>query len=187
MKKRCDWVPADNELYQRYHDEEWGIPIHDDKKWFEFLILEAAQAGLSWITILKRREGYKKAFSGFDPVKVSRYDDAKIEELMLNAGIIRNRLKITSSINNARQFLLIQKEFGSFDRYIWQFIGGKPIKNHWKSLKEVPAETPLAKALSKDLKKRGFTFVGPKVIYALMQATGLVNDHQSDCFCSKTV
>ncbi|MBS0633991.1 MAG: DNA-3-methyladenine glycosylase I [Verrucomicrobia bacterium] len=181
--KRCDWVPEGDELYQRYHDEEWGVTVHDDKKWFEFLILEAAQAGLSWNTILKRRSGYRRAFSEFDPSTVALYDEAKVEELMQDTGIIRHRLKIISAINNARHFLAIQKEFGSFDRYIWQFVGGKTIKNHWKSLKEVPSETQEAKALSKDLKKRGFTFVGPKVIYALMQATGLVDDHQVDCFC----
>lgn len=176
-------MPPGNELYERYHDEEWGVPVHDDRIWFEFLVLEAAQAGLSWLTVLRRRAGYNKAFSQFDPTVVAQYDEAKVEELMQDSGIIRNRLKITSAINNARRFLEVQKEFGSFDRYIWQFVGGKPIKNHFKGLSELPAETPLAKALSKDLKKRGFTFVGPKVIYAFMQATGLVNDHFVDCHC----
>lgn len=178
---RCPWAEAGNEQYVRYHDEEWGVPVHCDKTHFEFLILEAAQAGLSWVTILKRRAGYARAFSQFDPQKVVAYDEAKVEELMQDAGIIRNRLKITSAINNARHFLAIQKEFGSFDAYVWQFVGNTPIQNSWRSLAEVPCETKESKALSKDLKARGFAFVGPTVMYAYMQATGLVNDHLVDC------
>lgn len=183
MKKRCAWVQKDNSLYEAYHDTEWGVPVHDDRKHFEFLILEGAQAGLSWLTILKRREGYRKAYSNFDPQKVALYDEAKIAELLDFKGIIRNRLKIVSSVNNAKLFLQIQKEFGSFDNYIWQFVGGKTIQNKRKTLKEIPAETPESKALSQDLKKRGFKFVGPTVMYAHMQALGLVNDHLTDCFC----
>ncbi len=183
---RCPWAQAkldeDDALYKRYHDEEWGVPVHNDKKHFEFLLLEAAQAGLSWITILKRREGYKKAFSQFAPEKVASYDAAKIEELLLNPGIIRNRLKIISAINNAQHFLAIQEEFGSFDTYVWQFVNGNPIQNSWKTHQEIPSVSKESQALSKDLKKRGFTFVGPTVIYAHMQATGLVNDHLIDCF-----
>lgn len=184
---RCPWVEAGNKLYEEYHDSEWGVPVHSDRKHFEFLILESAQAGLSWITILKRRQGYKKAFSGFDPEKVASYDEKKLEELMQDAGIIRNRLKIASAINNARHFLAIQEEFGSFDRYIWEFVGGKPLQNCWRSLKEIPSSTKESIALSKDLKKRGFSFVGPTVIYAHMQATGLVNDHLVDCFRYKEI
>ena len=184
-KTRCFWVVKGNTLYEKYHDKEWGVPVHDDRKHFEFLILEGAQAGLSWLTILKRREGYRDAFCQFDPKKVAQFDDKKKEELLAFDGIIRNRLKIASAINNAKLFLEIQKEFGSFDAYIWQFVGGKPIQNHWKSIKKIPAETKESKALSKDLKKRGFSFVGPTVMYAHMQATGLVNDHTTDCFCYK--
>ncbi|MCE5294162.1 MAG: DNA-3-methyladenine glycosylase I [Chlamydiales bacterium] len=187
MTNRCPWVQEGNELYQKYHDEEWGVPVYDDKKHFEFLILEAAQAGLSWLTVLKRRAGYAKAFSQFDPQKVMLYTPEKIEELMLDPGIIRNRLKITAAVNNARHFIEIQKEFGTFSNYIWQFVGEKPIQNNWESLSDVPAETAESKALSKDLKKRGFSFVGPTVIYAHMQATGLVNDHLVSCFCHKAV
>lgn len=179
---RCQWVPSDNPLYQSYHDIEWGVPIHDDRTHFEFLILEGAQAGLSWITILRRREGYRKAFANFDPVQVALFDEAKIAELMHDEGIIRNRLKILSAINNAKLFLNIQKEFGSFDRYIWGFVNGKPLQPHWCSLQEIPKEIPEAMALSKDLKKRGFKFVGPTVMYSHMQATGLINDHTTDCF-----
>lgn len=182
---RCAWVPVDNELYEKYHDKEWGVPVHDDRKHFEFLILEGAQAGLSWLTILKRREGYRQAFANFDPKKVAKYDEAKIAELLHNKDIIRNKLKIRSCINNAKLFLEIQKEFGSFDNYIWKFVNGKTIQNQRKSIKEVPPETKESKALSSDLKKRGFSFVGPSVIYAHMQATGLVNDHTIDCFCYK--
>lgn len=187
MTIRCPWVIEGDDLYKRYHDEEWGVPVHDDNKHFEFLILEAAQAGLSWLTVLKRRVGYKKAFSQFDPQKVLLYDEAKIEELMQDVGIIRNRLKITSAVNNARHFIAIQEEFGSFDNYIWQFVGGKPIQNSWESLSDVPCETKESKALSKDLKARGFAFVGPTVIYSHMQATGLVNDHLVGCFRHKAL
>ena len=179
---RCWWAEEANELYQAYHDKEWGVPVHDDRVHFEFLILEGAQAGLSWITILKRREGYKKAFANFNPSIVATYDEAKMAELLMNEGIIRNKLKIASAVNNAKLFLEIQKEFGSFNQYIWQFVGGKPIQNLWKSKSEVPAETTESKNLSKDLKKRGFKFVGSTIMYALMQATGLVNDHTMDCF-----
>lgn len=181
-KQRCQWVPEGNELYEAYHDEEWGIPVHDDRKHFEFLILEGAQAGLSWLTILRRREGYRKAFANFDPKVVAKFSEEKIEELLQNADIIRNRLKVVSAVVNAKCFLEVQKEFGSFDKYIWQFVNGKTIQNHRKSIKEVPAETKESQALSKDLKKRGFKFVGPTIIYAHMQAIGLVNDHTCDCF-----
>lgn len=183
-KYRCPWSQsnAGNEL-ETYHDTEWGVPVHDDQKHFEFLILEGAQAGLNWVTILKRREGYRKAFANFDPQVVAAYDEKKIAELMQDKGIIRNRLKITSCVNNAKCFLEVQKEFGSFDRYIWQFVGGKTIQNKRNTLKDVPSETPESRALSADLKKRGFKFVGPTVMYAHMQATGLVNDHLVKCFC----
>lgn len=183
QKVRCKWVQEGNSLYEAYHDKEWGVPVHDDRIHFEFLILEGAQAGLSWLTILKRREGYRKAFAHFDPQKVARYDAAKIASLMEDTSIIRNRLKIESVITNAKHFLEIQKEFGSFDAYIWQFVKGKPIQNKWKSHSQIPAETPQSRLLSADLKKRGFKFVGPTVMYAHMQATGLVNDHTIDCFC----
>lgn len=181
-KERCPWVPKENELYERYHDEEWGNPIHDDRVHFEFLILEGAQAGLSWETILKRRDGYRKAFAQFDPVKVAKFDQKKVEQLLLDPGIIRNRGKVNSAIENAKHFLEIQKEYGSFDAYVWQFVGGKPICNKWTSLKQIPPKTLESVALSKDLQKRGFKFVGPTIIYAYMQAVGLVNDHTSDCY-----
>lgn len=180
-KIRCSWCLGFDE-YIRYHDEEWGVPIHDDRIHFEFLILEGAQAGLSWSMILKKREGYRKAFADFDPAKVARFTEARLEKILLDPGIVRNRLKVYAAVNNAKQFLKIQKEFGSFDHYIWQFVGGKPIVNKRKSLKEVPATTPESDALSKDLIKRGFKFVGSTVIYAHMQACGLVNDHVVDCF-----
>lgn len=186
-KCRCQWVKEGNLLYQKYHDEEWGVPVHDDRIHFEFLILEGAQAALSWETILKRREGYCKAFAGFDALKVSRFDEEKVEVLLKDPLIIRNRLKIESVVNNARCFLKVQEEFGSFDNYIWPFVGGKPIQNQWNSISEVPALTDEAIALSKDLKKRGFKFVGPTIIYAHMQATGLVNDHTIDCFRHREV
>jgi DNA-3-methyladenine glycosylase I len=182
IKQRCQWVTQGNQLYEEYHDNEWGVPVHNDRTHFEFLILEGAQAGLSWLTILKRREGYRKAFANFDPKKVAAYGESHIAKLLMDEGIIRNKLKIASAINNAKLFLEIQKEFGSFDHYIWQFVGGKPIQNHWQSIKEIPSETDESRALSKDLKKRGFNFVGPTVMYAHMQATGLVNDHTIDCF-----
>ena len=179
---RCAWVEEGNTLYETYHDTEWGVPVHDDRKHFEFLILEGAQAGLSWLTILKRREGYRRAFADFNPVKVAQFDEEMIEKLIGCEEIIRNRLKIVSAVNNAKLFLEIQKEFGSFDRYIWQFVGGKPLQNKRKSIKEVPPESVESMALSKDLKKRGFKFVGSTIMYAHMQATGLVNDHTVDCF-----
>jgi len=164
-----------------YHDKEWGVPVHDDPVLFEFLILEGAQAGLSWETILNKRENYRRAFDRFDAAKIARYDSKKVRSLMADAGIVRNRLKIASTISNAKAFLEIQKEFGSFDRYIWQFVGGKPRINHWKSSQRLPALTPESDAMSKDLKKRGFRFVGSTICYAFMQATGMVNDHSSDC------
>ena len=179
--ERCPW-PGKDEMYIKYHDEEWGVPVHDDSKHFEFLVLEGAQAGLSWLTILKRRENYRKAYDSFDPVKVAKYDEAKVEELLGNAGIIRNRKKIESSINNAKLFLEVQKEFGSFDKYIWSFVDHKPVVNAWKTLSEIPATTELSDRISKDLKKRGFSFVGSTIIYAHIQAIGLVNDHLVSCF-----
>jgi DNA-3-methyladenine glycosylase I len=177
---RCHW--AQNEWNIAYHDEEWGVPVHDDKKWFEFLTLEGAQAGLSWDTILRKRVRYREVLDGFDPEKVARYDAKKVRTLLADPGIIRNRLKIAAAVTNAQAFLKVQKEFGSFDKYIWEFIGGGPIQNKWKKHQQVPAVTPLATALSKDLKNRGFRFVGPTIVYALMQATGLVNDHMQICF-----
>jgi DNA-3-methyladenine glycosylase I len=181
-KKRCTWVRADNPLMLQYHDREWGVPVHDDRKHFEFLILEGAQAGLSWSTILNRREGYRKAFADFDPEKVARFTAARIEKLMLDPGIIRNRLKIESSVKNARAFLKLQEEFGKFDSYCWRFVDGKPKLNKWTINKQVPATSPESDAFSKDLKKRGFNFVGTTIIYAHMQAVGMVNDHITDCF-----
>lgn len=180
-KNRCAWC-LKFEQYIEYHDTEWGVPVHDDRIHFEFLILEGAQAGLSWSTILKKREGYRKAFADFDPVKVARFSEAKLEKILLNPGIVRNRLKVFAAVNNAKRFLEVQKEFGSFDKYIWGFVKEKPIVNKWKSLKQVPATTEESDALSKDLIKRGFKFVGSTVIYAHMQACGLVNDHLVDCF-----
>jgi DNA-3-methyladenine glycosylase I len=177
---RCSW-PSDD-LSIRYHDEEWGVPIHNDATLFEFLILEGAQAGLSWDTILKKRENYRTAFNNFDPKKIARYDRRKSQSLMNNAGIIRNRLKIASAIQNAKAFLKVQDEFGSFDAYIWQFVGGSPIVNSRRSMRQVPARTPGSDAMSKDLKKRGFSFVGTTICYAFMQATGMVNDHLTICF-----
>jgi len=178
---RCAWCMG-SATYMHYHDEEWGVPVHDDRTLFEFLTLEGAQAGLSWSTILNKREGYRKAFAGFDARKVARFTARDVARLMLDAGIVRNRLKIESTITNARAFLAIQKEFGSFDRYIWQFTGGKPVINHWRSMKEVPASTPESDAMSRDLKRRGFRFVGTTICYAHMQATGMVNDHIVACF-----
>jgi DNA-3-methyladenine glycosylase I len=179
--KRCGWV-TDDPLYIKYHDEEWGVPLHDDRKLFEFIVLESAQAGLSWITILKKRENYRKAFDDFDPVKIARYDEEKIEELMNNKGIIRNRRKIEATINNARAFLDVQEKYGSFDEYLWQFVDGEPIINVWKDISEIPAKTELSEKISKDMKKRGFKFLGPIVIYSHMQAVGMVNDHTINCF-----
>lgn len=178
---RCSWCGTDP-LYVLYHDKEWGVPVHDDRKLFEMLILEGAQAGLSWITILRKRDNYRKAFDNFDPVKVARYDRRKIASLLKNEGIVRNRLKVESTVTNARAFLAVQGEFRSFDRYIWQFTGGKPKKSSPKSLGEIPARTPESDAMSKDLKKRGFRFVGSTICYAFMQATGMVNDHTTDCW-----
>ncbi len=182
---RCGW--ASGELSIRYHDEEWGVPVHDDSTLFEFLILEGAQAGLSWNTILNKRDNYRKAFAGFDPRKVARYDRRKVEQLLRNPGIVRNRLKIASTIANAKVFVAVQKEFGSFDRYIWQFVEGKPRQNLPKSLDQVPARSPDSDAMSKDLKKRGFNFVGSTICYAFMQAVGMVNDHVVDCFRSRVL
>jgi len=179
---RCGWVDLNNPLYVAYHDEEWGVPVHDERKHFEMLVLEGAQAGLSWATILNRREGYLNAFDNFDPEKVAVYEEEKVQALLQDAGIIRNRLKIKSAIKNARAFLAIQKEFGSFDHYLWGFVKHQPIVNHFKTLEEIPAQTDLSLKISKDLKKRGMSFVGPTIIYAHMQAIGLVNDHLVDCF-----
>jgi len=183
MKKRCEW--AKDEPNITYHDKEWGKPQHNDQKLFEFLILEGAQAGLSWTTILKRRDGYRKAFSDFDALKVSKYTQKHIKKLLKDESIIRNKLKINSAINNAKQFLKIQEEFGSFDKYLWGFVKNKPIKNKFKKLSDLPATTGISEKLSQDLKKRGFNFVGPTICYALMQATGMVNDHTSNCFLYK--
>lgn len=181
MKQRCEWC-GDDPLYVAYHDDEWGVPVHDDRHLFEMLILEGAQAGLSWSTILKKRENYRKAFDKFDVKKIAKYDKAKVAKLLADPGIVRNRLKIAATIQNARAFLEVQKEFGSFDRYIWQFVEGKPKKNKWQSLKEIPPKTAESDAMSKDLKKRGFSFVGSTICYAFMQAVGMVNDHVVTCF-----
>ena len=183
MKKRCGW--AKDEPNTTYHDDEWGTPQHDDQKLFEFLILEGAQAGLSWTTILNRRAGYRKAFSDFDANKVSKYTQKRVDKLLQDESIIRNKLKINSAINNAKLFLKIQDEFGSFDKYLWGFVNGKPIKNKFKKYSEIPATSEISEKLSKDLKKRGFNFVGPTICYALMQAIGMVNDHTSECFLYK--
>lgn len=180
-KHRCEW-PGSDHLYVQYHDEVWGVPVHDDRKLFEFLVLEGAQAGLSWITILRKQKNYQKAFDGFDVKKVAEYDEEKIADLLLNPGIVRNRLKVRSAVRNARAFLEIQEEFGSFDSYSWEFVGGKPKKNSWRSMAEIPASTKESDAFSKDLKKREFNFVGTTIMYAHMQATGMVNDHVVDCF-----
>jgi DNA-3-methyladenine glycosylase I len=179
-KKRCHW--AKSPLMIAYHDKEWGRPVHDDRRLFEFLILEGAQAGLSWETILNKRANYRQAFDRFDARKIARYDGRKVRELLANPGIIRNRLKIRSAISNAQAFMAVQKEFGSFDRYIWQFVGGKPKKNNWTGSQHPPATTPESDAMSKDLKRRGFRFVGSTICYAFMQAVGMVNDHARDCF-----
>lgn len=185
-KIRCGWCLKFDE-YIRYHDEEWGLPVHDDRIHFEFLLLEGAQAGLSWATVLKKREGYRKAFADFDPAKVARFSAAKIEKLLQNPAIIRNRQKVVAAVNNAKRFLEVQKEFGSFDRYIWGFVDGRPIINRWKKLGEIPATSAQSDALSKDLIRRGFKFVGSTVIYAHMQACGLVNDHLVNCWRYKAV
>ena len=178
---RCSWCGND-ELYIKYHDEEWGVPVHDDKKHFEFLLLESAQAGLSWITILRKRENYREAYDAFDVIKVSQYDEKKVAELLSNAGIIRNRRKIEASISNAKEFLNIQMEFGSFDNYIWSFVGNKQIINHWNDLSQLPANTDLSDKISKDLKKRGFKFLGTTIVYSYLQAIGIIDDHIDTCF-----
>ena len=180
-RQRCSWA-GDDALYQQYHDTEWGVPLHDDRRLFEFLILEGAQAGLSWITILRKRENYRAAFDGFDAERIAAYGANKIESLLLDAGIVRNRLKVQAAITNAQRFLDVQDEFGSFDRFIWQFVGGRTRQNRWRSMAEVPASTTESDALSRELKRRGFKFVGPTICYAHMQATGMVNDHTTDCF-----
>ncbi len=177
---RCGW--AKNDLAIQYHDAEWGVPVHEDKKFFEFLILEGAQAGLSWDTILRKRENYRKAFDDFNAEKIARYDEKKIAKLLQNEGIVRNRLKIASTVQNAKSFLKVQEEFGTFDNYIWRFVNGEPIKNAWKSLQEIPTKTSASDTMSKDLKRCGFNFVGSTIIYAFMQACGLVNDHLVSCF-----
>jgi DNA-3-methyladenine glycosylase I len=182
--QRCGWVPIGNTLLEEYHDKEWGVPVHDDQIHFEFLILEGAQAGLSWEIILKRRKEYALAFSNFDWEKVALYDQNKIENILKNSGIIRNRLKVEGAVNNAKRFIEVRKEFGSFDTYIWQFVGGKPKHSRLTNCKEIPCETAESQALSKDLRKRGFKFVGPKIMYSHMQAIGMVNDHTTECFRS---
>jgi len=182
VKKRCEWVGDSNLLMLEYHDREWGVPVHDDGKHFEFLVLEGAQAGLNWSIILNKREGYRRAFSGFDPSKVARYTDKRVQKLLLDPGIIRNRQKIESAVRNARAFLTIQEEFGTFDGYAWRFVGGQPKVNRWRATKQIPPSSAESDAFSKDLKQRGFSFVGSTIIYAHMQAVGMVNDHLVDCF-----
>jgi DNA-3-methyladenine glycosylase I len=183
-KGRCGWAGTDP-LYVEYHDKEWGVPVHDDRKLFEFLVLEGAQAGLSWITILRKRENYRKAFAGFDPRKVARFSSKKVRSLLKDPGIVRNRLKVQSAVSNAKAFLAVQKEFGSFDKYMWRFVDGKPKLNRRASMSQVPARTPESDAMSEDLKKRGFRFVGSTICYAHMQAVGMVNDHVRSCFRHK--
>ncbi|NOY29048.1 MAG: DNA-3-methyladenine glycosylase I [Planctomycetes bacterium] len=184
-KKRCEWCLSGNERYVQYHDEEWGVPVHDDRKQFEFLTLESAQAGLSWSTVLNKREGYRKAFADFDPVKVARFTEKRILKILENPGVIRNKLKVRSAVTNAQLFLAVQEEFGSFDNYIWQFVEGRTIQNRWQTMKQIPVTTAESDALSKDLKKRGFKFVGSTIMYAHMQAVGMVNDHVVSCFRHK--
>jgi len=181
-KRRCSWVSVDDPLMLQYHDREWGVPVHDDRKHFEFLVLEGAQAGLSWTIVLKKREGYRRAFDGFDPEKVARFTARRIEKLTLDSGIIRNRMKIESAVRNARAFLKTQQEYGTFDSYCWRFVGGRAKLNRWKTMRQIPATSPESDAFSKDLKHRGFSFVGSTVMYAHMQAVGMVNDHLLDCF-----
>ena len=180
--KRCEWVPSGDSLYLAYHDEEWGVPSHDDRHLFELLTLEGAQAGLSWATILRKREGYRAAFAGFDPARVARFGRRDVDRLLRDARIVRNRLKIESAVNNARRVLEVQEELGSLDAYLWAFVDGQPIVGRWKTIRDIPAETAESKAMSKDLKRRGFRFVGPTICYAFMQAAGLVNDHVVGCF-----
>ncbi len=182
MKKRCDWCENTFDAYVEYHDKEWGVPVHDDKVQFEFLILEGAQAGLSWSTILKKREGYRQAFADFDVEQVARFDEHKIQELLENPAIVRNKLKVRSAVTNAQKFIAVQEEFGSFDEYIWSFVDGEPVANYWEEMSEVPASTDTSDQLAKDLKRRGFKFVGSTIIYAHMQAVGMVNDHLVSCF-----
>ena len=182
MPTRCFWAQSTDPLYQAYHDQEWGVPVHDDRLLFEFLILEGSQAGLSWYTILRKRANYRQAFDGFDAQRIARYDDQKITELLSNPGIIRNRLKINAAILNARAFIKIQQEFGSFDAYMWDFVDGQPVINAWTDGHQIPAETDLSRSMSKDLFQRGFRFVGPTICYAHMRAVGMVNDHTIDCF-----
>ncbi len=179
---RCAWAGSTDPLYLRYHDEEWGTPVHDDQRLFEFLLLEGAQAGLAWITILRKREGYRAAFDGFDAGKIVAYDEAKIAELLQDPAIVRNRLKVNAFVRNAKATLRVREEFGTFDRYLWAFVGGVPRQNHFEQISDVPARTPEAEAMSKDLARRDFTFVGPTICYAFMQACGMVNDHLVDCF-----
>jgi len=181
MKKRCEWC-GDDPLYVKYHDKEWGVPVHSDRKLFEFLILEGAQAGLSWITILRKRPAYREAFDQFDFHKIANYNERKIQSLLKNSGIVRNRLKIRGTVTNARAFLLVREEFGTFNKYIWQFVAGQPLQNKYKSVKEIPGKTAISDNMAKDLKKRGFTFVGSTICYAFMQAIGMVNDHMVGCF-----
>ena len=186
-KTRCAWVNGGNALYYDYHDKEWGVPVHDDRLLFEFLTLEGAQAGLSWATVLNKREGYRALFDNFEIEKVAQYDQAKIDDLLQNPAIVRNKLKVNSTVTNARLILEIQQEFGSFDAYIWQFVGGTTLQNEWQDMRDVPTSTAVSDAMSKDLKKRGFKFIGTTICYAFMQATGMVNDHSTDCFCYKNL
>ena len=187
MKKRCPWGDSDDDLMREYHDREWGVPIHDDRKIFEFLVLEGAQAGLSWATVLRKRENYRRAFKGFDPRRVASFDSGDVERLLLDSGIIRNRRKIESAILNAKAFLRIRKEHSSFDSYMWSFVGGRPIRNRWRSLSQIPVTTPESKTMSSDLLKRGFRFVGPTICYSHMEAVGMVNDHIVGCFRHKEI
>jgi DNA-3-methyladenine glycosylase I len=182
MKKRCPWVSLKDPVMLAYHDEEWGVPVHDDQKIFEFLVLEGAQAGLSWSTVLNKRENFRRAFAGFDPKRVAAFDEKRVEALLSDPGIIRNRRKVEAAVSNAKAFLEVQSEFGSFDSYIWSFVGGEPIRNGWKSLSQIPVTSPVAQRMSADLKKRGFKFIGPTICYSHMQAAGMVNDHLVDCF-----
>ena len=183
LVRRCDWASlSNNQLMIQYHDEEWGVPVHDDRRLFEFLALEGAQAGLTWQTVLNKRENYRKAFHGFDPTRIARYNNRDVQRLLGDAGIIRNRLKIEATITNAKQFLTTRKEFGSFDKYVWRFVGGSPIRHRFSSLREIPATTKESDAMSKELRGRGFRFVGPTICYAFMQAVGMVNDHTTKCF-----
>ncbi len=182
MITHCTWVTKDSDLYKQYHDTEWGVPVHDDQKLFEMLVLEGAQSGLPWITILRKREGYREAFDNFDPQKVALYDETKYKELLINPKIIRNKVKIQSAINNAQRFLAVQKEFGSFDKYLWAFVDNKQIQNAWKDARDLPEETEISHKLSKDLHQRGFKYIGPTLIYSYMQAVGMVNDHLTSCF-----